>query len=67
MFILATADIAVSWNVLFRHTTSLYTGNTTSTVLQRIYPKFLIYIVNKSVFLRTLQFDSQAYLSFRFS
>lgn len=51
MFILATADIAVSWNVLLQDTTSLYTGNTT-TLLERLYPKFLLYIVNKSVFFK---------------
>ena len=51
MFILATADIAVSWNVMLQDTTSLYTGNTT-TLLQRLYPKFLFYIVNKSVFFK---------------
>ena len=46
MFILATADIGISWNVLLRHTTSLYTGNTI-TVLRMFYPKFLFYTINK--------------------
>lgn len=63
MFILATADIGVSWNVLLRQTTSLYTGDT-STLLQKIYPKFLFYIVNKSVFFKRCNLILTYFLSF---
>lgn len=49
MFILATADIGISWNITLRHTTSLYTGDVT-TLEHRLYAKYLLYVVNKLVF-----------------
>ncbi|KAF8816441.1 hypothetical protein BYT27DRAFT_6446554 [Phlegmacium glaucopus] len=47
-FILATADIAVSWSITLRHTTSLYTGDSAA-LLHRLYPKFLFFIVNNLI------------------
>jgi len=48
MFILATVDVGFSWNIMLRHTPSLYTGDSTS-LLHRIYPKFLFYIANNLI------------------
>jgi len=51
MFVLATVDIGISWNIMFQHTSSLYMGASIK-LLDRMYPKFLLYIVNKSVWFK---------------
>lgn len=48
MFILATSDIAVSWNIFLNHAAWLYTG-TSDNFVKAIYPKFFLHLFNKSV------------------
>ncbi|KAF9451584.1 hypothetical protein P691DRAFT_723845 [Macrolepiota fuliginosa MF-IS2] len=45
MFLLATADIGVSYHALLNRTGDLLEGDS-GVILQRIYPKFLIHLVN---------------------
>ena len=48
MFILATSDIAVSWNIFLNHAEWMYTGSSNN-YMKAIYPKFFLYLSNKSV------------------
>ncbi|KAF8956604.1 hypothetical protein BDZ97DRAFT_1851135, partial [Flammula alnicola] len=48
MFMLATADLAITWNIILQHTQILYSGDS-SKLLTAIYPKFIIFLINKSV------------------
>jgi len=48
MFILATVDVAISWNLLLRHTKWLYSSDI-GTVYKAVYPKFLLYLVNNVI------------------
>jgi len=48
MFILATSDIAVSWNIFLNHVEWLYTGDSDN-FMKAIYPKFFLHLFNKSV------------------
>ncbi|KDR79167.1 hypothetical protein GALMADRAFT_243060 [Galerina marginata CBS 339.88] len=48
MFILATADIAVSWNLVLAHTQWLYRGDST-TLFRAVHPKFLLHLVNNVI------------------
>lgn len=46
MFGLATADIGVSYNALLNYTSEIMEGDS-RILLEKIYPKFLIHLVNK--------------------
>ena len=48
MFILATSDIAVSWNIFLNHAEWMYTRSSNN-YMKAIYPKFFLYLSNKSV------------------
>ncbi|KIM43691.1 hypothetical protein M413DRAFT_69074 [Hebeloma cylindrosporum] len=50
MFILATSDIAVSWNIFLNHAEWLDTGNSDN-FLKALYPKFFLHLFNKSLFI----------------
>ncbi|KAF9561246.1 hypothetical protein CPC08DRAFT_750067 [Agrocybe pediades] len=48
MFLFATTDVALSWNLVIRHTRMLYTADMT-TLYKTIYPKFAIHLVNNAI------------------
>ena len=46
MFILATADVGVSFHLMLRETNLFVQGNS-KTLLTKAYPKFLLHVTNK--------------------
>lgn len=48
MFILATSDIAVSWNIFLNHAEWLDTGNSDN-FIKALYPKFFLHLFNNFI------------------
>jgi hypothetical protein len=57
MFILATADVGVSFHLMLRETNIFVQGNS-KTLLTKAYPKFLLHVTNKWVVQLSSTFSS---------